>query len=287
MTSDAELHALARAVTPRAAYRYATTHGWQPNPRGEALGVYLFQDPEMPLRQLQIPVHGQDVDFTTAILDVGSRLAEKEQRSVSSVISDMFFVGSDILRFRVISDRVETGNVSLDGGLSLLAGARQSILASACSVKNPVTFHPRMSWEEAQQMVRATKLAQTEYGSFVVKIACPVEAVVVPGEAQGTFVRSATSLLLRSAGLLASAIDRDELNKLESVDTGTVISANFCDALEQMHVVGRGRSTANFRHLVRPSSSTRRCSCRGRSALRPLSRYCRNSPAFTTQPPTR
>jgi hypothetical protein len=239
MTRDQQLYELARAVTPLAARQYAESKGWKIVPAGYDHGLYLFKHPTESLRQVQIPIQADSTDYPDAIVDAGERLSSHEGRPVIAVLNDLFLVGSDVLRCRVISPHAQTGVISLDGGLNLLQGARQAILAAACTAKNPVRVHPRMTWEEATQMLRATKLGQTEHSSFVVKIACPVEAVdgaQLPDSGE-PFVRRATRILMESAGRLVTAIQRNEVETMESATNAVPISANLCEAFARMHAV--------------------------------------------------
>src|SRR5205807_5516419 len=109
--------------------------------------------------------------------------------------------------------------------------ARKALLAASCSAVQPQTFHPRLSRTEAEQLLQACRLGQTERGSFTAVIACPIDAVgpqallpkLMPlfegqtGPVAGAgaepplvspepFTRRTTSLLMRSVARIVQGI---------------------------------------------------------------------------------
>ncbi len=141
---------------------------------------------------------------------------------------------ADVLRFRVASQQANDGNLPLEQAINLLEGARRSLLAAACSVLAPVRHHRRMSRSEAEQLFRACKLQQTERGSFIMSLACPLRAVPSDPD-RDPFTRRATTYLMRSTARLVEAIEQDGVQQLiEDPNEPVVISANLCDALLRM-----------------------------------------------------
>ena len=103
------------------------------------------------------------------------------------------------------------GAIKLDDGLALLSGSRKALLAAACSVKRPQTFHARMSLREAEAFVGKCRLGQTERGSFVATIECALDI----GDASPTdgaidnaepFGRKATTLMMSSIDMSAATM---------------------------------------------------------------------------------
>jgi hypothetical protein len=130
--------------------------------------------------------------------------------------------------------------------------------ASACSVIQPQAFHPRLSRVEADQLVKACRMAQTERGSFIVKVACPLDVVgpestptplfdlidepepePIKYVAMEPFTRQVTRLLMRSFNRITHAIDSDKTASLLLDEPGQpVLSANLCEALLAMQPTG-------------------------------------------------
>jgi hypothetical protein len=194
--------------------------------------------------------------------DVVSILAEKEKRPAIEILNDLLLPPADVIRFTEAGSATSGGDVPLDHGLALLAGARKALLAAACSERRPrQQFHPRMSLGEAEQFLQAARLGQTERGSFTVTVACPLDAVANPEPLieSAPFTRRVTALLMRSLQRLSLALDTDELNPLlNPTPDEPVISANLCEGLLDMTPIGEEASltiTASWARTLPPPAA--------------------------------
>jgi hypothetical protein len=116
-------------------------------------------------------------DFDLLMARAITVLADFEERPVHELLADLLLPDSDVLRFQESSPSAAAGDVPFDHGLSLLNGARKTLLAAACSTLRPASFHRRMSLTEAEQFLQRCRLGQTERGSFIITVACPLDAV--------------------------------------------------------------------------------------------------------------
>lgn len=230
-----QLLGLAKVIAPAAVRDYAKNNGWE-SVEGSRRRIWLFRHPTERLLQLQIPID-RDEDTAEAVFQIAERLAMVEKRPLESVIEDLASAGSDILRFRIISDEARGGSIPLDEAESLLTGARESLSSAACSVCNPVTHHPRTDRAEVRQLLQNVRMGQTELGSFVLKVLCPLNAVTDPPLLAETqpFVRSVTQLLMRSTGQLVTGIEQGNLDSVleaqEAPNARAEISSNLCKGL--------------------------------------------------------
>lgn len=165
-----------RKLRPLTVRHYAEARGWTLID-GIPGSLLVLEHPEHGLRQLQIPTDERDPSFFDAMSHVLIRLVELEQRSAEAVLEDLQSSDADVLRVRVANHDAEGGQLSLAADVALREGARRALLASACSVINPVPYHPRMSRSEPDSLLAACRAGQTERGSYVVKIICPLHAV--------------------------------------------------------------------------------------------------------------
>jgi hypothetical protein len=254
---------LVARIKPADARAYATASGWVrvPTVNGK---VAVFNHPGSDLDQLLIPLDPDLSDYSKRMAEVVESLAEHQKRPAPEVLNDLLIPASDVLRFRIDEPETEAGIVPLVQGIDLLEGARRAIVASACSVVQPQPFHPRLSRAEAEQLLQACRLGQTERGSFTAVIACPLDAVEgepIPAKPmpsfEGTqgaetslptsepFTRKATALLMRSVARIVSAVDADQVaSLLGPASDQPVLSANLCEALAMMQPTGdRSRLT--------------------------------------------
>lgn len=228
---------LLQLIKPQQVRGYAKAKGWQrvPNVNGD---IALFNHPQGKFDQLIVPMDESLDDYAKRMRDVVENLAGFESRPVSEVLNDLLTPESDILRYRVISAATGRGTIPLMEGIRLLEGAKRSILAAACSVLNPITHHPRMSLADAQQLLSACHLGQTERGSYAVSVSCPLHAVeqdqpLLPGNEP--FARRAVSTLMRSLSRVVTSIEADTIPEIyDQHEQLPVLSANLCEALLQM-----------------------------------------------------
>jgi len=226
-------------LSPRDVMGYAKVRGWQQFRTTGRLMIFNRSEPGS-LDQLLVPVDSTRPDFADRMRDAVERLVEFEKRAVASVVTDLMNYDSDVLRFRVASQRAEKGTLPLIQAIDLLAGAKQSLLAAAHSVLTPRRHHPKLSRTEAVQLLEACQMGQTEQRSFVVSISCPMRAVdaeqaglVAPDR---PFARRATSLLTRALADLDQAIEEDRINSIVD-EQAPIVSANLCEALLKMRPV--------------------------------------------------
>jgi hypothetical protein len=243
MNNETNLSLQAKLVSPLGARQYVLSRGWQPVEEGVSSRIYLFRHPEDRLRQIAIPMDKDYEDYSLAITDAANRLSETERRPLAAVLTDLLMPGADALRVRLHSQRAESGSVPFLSALALLEGAKGALLASAQSVDHPQAYHPRLNRTEGKELIEGCRFGQTERGSFVLAIYCPLDAVGVPPapdvfEPEAgplPFVRRTTNLLMRSVARLVSAIETNRLDSaFENTPREPALSANLCDALLTM-----------------------------------------------------
>ena len=167
MTYETRPRDLLRLIRPQEVRTYALAKGWR-RVRGVNGEIALFDHPRVQWEQLVVPMDETFDDYDKRIFEIIQTLAGIESRPEMEILNDLLMPDSDILRFRVASSATGQGWVPLSEGINLLAGARKSLLASACSVVNPLPYHPRMRRTEALQLLRACQWGQTERDSFTV-----------------------------------------------------------------------------------------------------------------------
>ena len=215
---------------------YLESRGWER--ASDYRGVLaVFRKGTDSVHQLLVPIRPEFDDFDEQMGTLISRIAQSEGRSERAVLQDISAAQVDTLRFRVISSRASGGTLPLEHGISLLEGARRSLLAAACTILSPGrTYHPRMSFTPAEEFVEACELGQTEEGSFTVVVRCPLQysdEVIMGGDIP--FTRKATDALFGSVSALVGAIEQDRLDSVMHAQVPSVrITSNLCDALLKM-----------------------------------------------------
>lgn len=221
-------------------------HGWTLRPEGLADRLYVLQNPRFPRRQLVFPMDTTVLDYAAAVDRVIEKLSEMINERPRTVRSRIQTVRDDTLRFRI--DAPQNGDHSLPLGFAalLVTGAQQLLKAAACTVLRPRLHHPRLALTEALQLIEKSRFGQTEPGSFILKVSCPIHALDVQGtmpfdEGSLPFVRQVTLSLMRGIAQLINAIEAGALDRLVETlkqDSAPLISVNLCEAIMQLHDEG-------------------------------------------------
>ncbi len=229
---------LTRLVTPRAVRVYAEGMGWR---RVEGVNgkIAVYQNPNAPLRQLIVPQDERLDDYGLRTAEAIERLAEFEQRPAKEILNHLLLPPADILCFREFSPDAEAGNLSLDHAVRMIDGTRKALLSGAHSVLSPRKYHPRMSRSEAEDFISRCRLGQTQRGSFVLTVACPLDlGADLLGPAGEPFSRRVTRSLMQSLTDLSHAAERMQIDDLEDQTRHPGISANLCESLLLLRPTG-------------------------------------------------
>lgn len=226
-------------IAPTDLRDYAKAQGWVLLKEAAKDRLYVMTNPRFERRQLVFPMDTTAPDYAEAVQLMVDKLATMEGRTPQDVLKSLLEVGDDSISFRVTSPRPDENFLPFSFASSMIAGAQQLLLASACTVLRPQAHHPRLGRTETQQFLEATRFRHTQPGSFVLNVSCPVQAMDVQApllldEIEAPFVRRATIMLRRSLGELVTAIETDSLDELvekTQKSESPLISSNFCEAL--------------------------------------------------------
>ena len=218
---------------------YAKDQGWTLLMEAVKDRLYVMTNPRFERRQLVFPMDTTAPDYSEAVMLVVGKLASMEGRSPQEVVKNLLEVGDDAIAFRVTTPRPDERYLPLAFAGSMVTGAQQLLLASACTVLKPQAHHPRLSRTEAQQFLETAKFRHTQPGSFILNVSCPVhgldvQAPLLPDEADAPFVRRTTATLRKALGELVTAIETDSLDAFVDAakkDANPVVSSNLCEAL--------------------------------------------------------
>lgn len=223
-------------IAPTAVRDYAKSRGWEPV-EGSRRRLSVFRHPQADLRQLIIPFD-RDAAWADALLEVVLRLAELEQCPPETVLDNLLTADADVVRFRVGGEDAAGGMLPMAEATGLIEGARRALLSSACSVVSKVAHHPRMSRSEAEEFLRVCKMGQTEFGSYVVKVVCPLTGMEEQPFLweEPPFAREATMVLMKGCHKMVESIERDKVAEMLAENSSSPeVTSNLCDALVQMH----------------------------------------------------
>lgn len=229
-------------IAPTDLRDYLRASGW--SLRDEALQdrLYVMENVQYSRRQMIFPMDTTAPDYREAVLRVCEKTAELMSMRLDALVARIEDLRDDVLRLRVSFDGNDS-SLPLSFAGTLVQNTEKLLKAAACTALRPRMHHPRLSLSEALQLVEKTRFQQTERGSFVLKVACPIHALEVQGglalgDSNAPFVRQATLALQQSLTKLTSAIEADTLDTLVSdlkASETPIISSNLCEAVAGMY----------------------------------------------------
>ncbi|ARP79911.1 hypothetical protein CAL12_03115 [Bordetella genomosp. 8] len=221
---------------------YLKAHGWSLLEVALSDRLYVLQNGRYPQRQLVFPMDTTAPDYRESVRIVLEKLAEMTGQHPDPLLSSIRVLKDDVLRLRVSFDGNDSA-LPLSFAGALVQNTEKLLKAATCTVLRPRPHHPRLSLSEASQLIEKAKFQQTEQGSFILKVACPLDALEGQGgleldDTNPPFVRNVTLALQQAMFKLRTAIESDTLDSLVDdlkTDPAPIISSNLCEAIAGMH----------------------------------------------------
>lgn len=224
------------SLRPLEAMAYLRSSGW-------TLAGY-FQDSATVWRrdsqQVLLPQDASFADFALRMAEILETLAVVEQRSQLEILRDLATAASDVMRLRVVSPVAEDGSLGLEEGVILVESAKDLVLSAARAAIHPRAFFRSRLPGAAEDYMRNVRLGQTEVGSYVVTVVCPVSpelkpaAVASPQDVDEPYDRRVTRTLAGALQKSVTAAREAALKQDMEPFTSAVregVSANLCAAL--------------------------------------------------------
>ncbi len=225
-------------ISPGALSAYARTSGWtKTGTYGDHSDIYTAEG----LPEILLPRHQSLGDYASVVsrlLEIFAKAAELDELAL---YRDLVTADRDVIRVRAAEGY--DGSVTASDGIRLIHGARDLLLAAACSVQHPQRFYRAGANKEANIYMEHVRLGQTEQASFAVTLLSPI----VPPPIQHALIDDAAldddpferQITRRLAGALAATREATERTVggeadafANAVQRG--VSANLCEALVEV-----------------------------------------------------
>ena len=227
-----------RAVSPSALAAYARSAGWA---KTVSFGDYSDVYASDALPEIVLPRTSIVADYARVVgrlIDIFAEIADIDQLSL---YRDLVTADRDVIRLR--TEEAEGGAVPLSHGIDMMTGARDMVLAVACSLDDPRPLYRAGGNKQAIEFMNNVRWGQTEQGSFVATLLTPVipPPMQPPLMDDQDFVddpieRKITRRLVEALTVTRSAAEKTVLGEgsafIEAVPAG--VSANLCDALAKL-----------------------------------------------------
>lgn len=253
LASQASKIKLAELIT------YVEKEGWS---RQEAFGNVAFVYGAMNKPELILPKTKQVEDYASVILETAEILAKYRNISLSRVLDEIAETDSDVIRINVKSD--EDNTIGIKSAEELIENSKSLVLSAACSVVQPQLSYRAGRNIEANNYLEKVRIAQTEVGSFVLKLLSPVPPLVKSSqlglfgdevtEAEDPFERKVTEKLmtaLDNAREFAEAVVRNDIVEFDKlVEKG--LSVNLLNAAGRLAQINGGAKVTTSWSGLRP-----------------------------------
>ena len=170
MTTNLRDPKILRAVSPLALSAYARSAGWA---KTEEYGEYsdVYEGHQLP--EIIVPRSQRLGDYAQVVARLIAIFAQAAEVEEIEIYSDLIVADRDVTRVRAASGDNDS-TIELGQGVNLVNGARDMLLAAACSLEDPRPVYRTGANKKANEFMSRARLGQTETGSFVVTILSPV-----------------------------------------------------------------------------------------------------------------
>ena len=225
------------AVSPGALSAYARSVGWtRHEPYRMHSDVYIGEQ----LPEVIVPRTERLGDYASVVASLIKMFATVARQDEMTVYRSLVTADRDVIRVR--AGESEDGSIGLNHGVDLISGARDMLLAAACSLGKPKAVYRAGANRDAADLLERICLGQTDQGSFVVTLVTPVIPVrmsrlfSLPDDQDSLIERRLTLRLMEALAAARHATERtaagDEGAFAEVPERG--VSANLCEALVQI-----------------------------------------------------
>lgn len=222
------------AVSPVALSAYARAAGWSRHePYRAHSDVYVGDE----LPEIIIPRTERIGDYASVVATLIRSFANVAGRDELTVYRSLVTTDRDVVR--VYAGESVDGSITLGDGVDLVGGAREMLLAAACSLGEKKPVYRAGANRAAADLLKRVRLGQTDQGSFVVTMLTPVVPPPMPtlfeddSEQHDPIERRLTLNLMGALSAVREAAERTAAGD-EGAFGGVVeggVSANLCEAL--------------------------------------------------------
>ena len=234
--------------------KYLYDLGWSQVPSNRNM-VQVFQmENQYGFFQADLPTSRSLRDYGPAMYRTIKQIAQSFCKSVEQVILELLNPLSDILRLRIDEPTISGGSILFGDAINLYDNAKKLIQATAMDIISPRWRHSGQPKKSIIDFVNNCRFGQTEIGSYVVSVVCPIAKIddndqiaKLPIYSEGeecadSFTRKVVNKLITSVQAVKEAIDQGESDRI--IRPGSYpddcISVDFLKALGGINIYRSG-----------------------------------------------
>lgn len=233
-------------IPPSHARNYAIINGWLRVDGISDIDVYRHPSND---KEIIIPRNTDTLDYANRMAEVIHAFADSQNRKLFEIINDLKVASpSDILRIRMDSRNTKAGIISIENCIRLYNNVKKAILAVACTIEDPEIYYARTNLAEPQRFIKSCLVGQSEIGSYVVPIICPLFDIRSKPQTginyytddinlDELYTRKITTRMMKSIDQITRNIDAGDIDRLKNprLEDGDVpIRYNLYQAIMDM-----------------------------------------------------
>lgn len=220
-------------LVPAKICRYLQIHGWRELCTlfgGTAKQFVSDDDTQVVL----IPFDSSYSDYLTLLNRAISDIAEYNNISVLTLLSELLNPSADILKWRIIDRQTELGQIPFDSMISYIGSIKNSLAAALLDTINPKVFHPKLLTKNVTEELSNCSFGQTEFGSYIINVICPLGEyqynLFDNGFEDLPLYRKVNLKMMESLSVINRSV-ADGSNELDDAVGGGNVSVNFLDTI--------------------------------------------------------
>lgn len=244
MISTDDYLGMAKRIDPYYFADYLSQKGWKTVTR-KRQDIRVFQISQNDsFFQTTIPFDNSLSDFCDVMFESVKAVARFENKTIDQVFLCLSNPDSDILKIRIEKDDIRQGSILIDDAINVFEGAKKLLWAAAQDVIRPSLMHRGRVDSTVSDFVSKCRFGQTEVGSYIVSVVCPIvedakkeeQLLLFDSEDyQDSFARKVTTKVMRSITKVKNEIDDGTFSSIFEKEDDA-ISSNFCEALIGMNL---------------------------------------------------
>jgi len=160
-----------KEITVKRLKEYLLYKGWKIDTFNENLDKIFLESEKI---EIIIPNRESLLDYPKRIGDLLVSLSTVENKEKEEIAESIINFGYDLLKMRFINSKVGDGAIPLEYANTAIKQIVDVIKYSACSEIFPQSRY-KTPYKEARDLIKNCELAQTEIGSFIIKIRIPLD----------------------------------------------------------------------------------------------------------------
>ena len=194
------------------------------------------------LFQINVPNSKELDDYDYSFNQALNRLSYYENRDIDDLIQRILNPDCDIIKIRKNNSKIQNGTIPLDDAIDFFDNSKKLIASAAMDVSTKVKYRNGKYIKEVDSFLKKCRFGQTEEGSFIISIICPLDKEIIDDnqialfdsfkDYENNFSRKVVNKLMKSIKNIQDAIDngKDLSSFVNSIDDD-FISLNFFENL--------------------------------------------------------